>query len=67
MPAFRINIQDREQDPRFAGGHRGGFGGGFGGYPRGGFQGGPGGSRGGDVTGRQIYIGNVLHTYSRLI
>ena len=51
--------QDREQEPRFGGGGRGGFNaGGYGGYPRGGgYMGG--GAGHGDTTGRQIYVGNV--------
>jgi len=56
--------QDREQEPRFGGGHRGGFNaGGYGGYPRGGFQGG-GQGHNIDVSGRQVYVGNVLRTLS---
>jgi len=63
-PRFQTNSewQDREQEPRFGsgdrGGHRGGHNaGGYGGYPRGGYQSGGGAHQ--DTTGRQVYVGNV--------
>jgi len=49
--------EDREQEPRFAASHRGGYNaGGYGGYARGGYGGGAGHQ---DTQGRQIFVGNV--------
>jgi RNA recognition motif-containing protein len=55
--------EDREQEPRFAAGHRGGHNaGGYGGYPRGGYVAS---ASHGDTQGRQVFVGNVLNPPTR--